>query len=269
VAALHIVLDRTAESVAVHVRHHHVADDEVGAIFPCHGQSFLPVGGGEHGEFLSEKVFHERAELLVVFGHQDGDFVSFGHRGFGCFLCVGKLAFDGDLGIGGGSLWWLGRQQQREARAFSRCAFHRDFSFVQVHITFDQVQSDTAAGIHGMALCAFALVETHEDVFQVFRRDAYAGVADGDADAVGAFACRGTFLPTRLYGDETAFGGELHGVGKQVVQHACHLFGIQTEQVFLPESTLAGQSDVPFVSELAEMVHVVFDERFDLHGQQF
>ena len=163
----------------------------------------------------------------------------------------------------------LGRQQQREARAFSRCAFHRDFSFVQVHITFDQMQSDTAAGIHGMALCAFALVETHENVFQVLGRDAYAGVADGDADAVRTFACRGDFLPSRLYGDETAFGGELHGVGKQVVQHACHLFCIQTEQVFLPERALAGQSDVPFVGEWAEMVHVVFDERFDLHGRQF
>lgn len=143
----------------------------------------------------------------------------------------------------------LGRQQQREARAFSWCAFHRDFSFVQVHITFDQVQSDTAAGIHRMALCAFALVETHENIFQVLGRDAYAGVADGDVDAVRTFASGEDFLPSRLYGDETAFGGELHGVGKQVVQHACHLFGIQTEQVFLPESTLAGQSDVLFVGE--------------------
>ena len=77
-----------------------------------------------------------------------------------------KRASDGGLGVGGGGLRRLGRQQQREARAFSRCAFHRDFSFVQVHITFDQVQSDTAAGIHGMALCAFALVETHENVFR-------------------------------------------------------------------------------------------------------
>ena len=68
-AALHVVLDRAAEGIAIHVRHHHVADDEVGAVFPCHGQSLLPVGGGEHGEVLSEKIFHERADLLVVFGH--------------------------------------------------------------------------------------------------------------------------------------------------------------------------------------------------------
>jgi len=38
-------LDLPAGFDAVHLRHHHIEQDQIGMVLPCRGQRFFPVGG--------------------------------------------------------------------------------------------------------------------------------------------------------------------------------------------------------------------------------
>ena len=222
----HILPERPQQFDPVAVRHHHVAQDEVGTSGPGRVERGLAVTDYLHGPVLGEKAPQVVAHVGVVVGQQDASALRGDGPGRGrhqvrrdvvrepaqCLLDVGRRA-EADRRRRAGRTEAVSREvggserdRDREGGAPVDLAGYREGAAVELDQLLCQRESDARSLVRA-PLRAAHTVKPIEHVRQLVLGDADAGVTDLDRGGVAG----------RPDGhDDLALEGELQGIREQI-----------------------------------------------------
>ena len=186
-----VILQPVTEFKSVHLRHHHVADNDIGDIVNRDVPSFLPVCRFEKAIFCFEVSFYISPDVGIIFDNEDDRFVTpdwiincdwIRNRFFnGCGIrykaCFIFLLFNRFLTVNLRSILIVDWYANGKGCSFSLFTVDLNRSFVQ----FDQFLGECQSYSGPLSLPRVAsidLEEPVEDICKILLWDSDAGIAD-------------------------------------------------------------------------------------------
>ena len=225
-------LQLRAELVTIHLRHHYIADHEVGTRAEHLAECLLAIGAGRHLILLPKFVLEIVADLVVVLDNHESDGAVAGSRLLYHLLFeflhqavhlrrlhidLGSLSFEHQLlGI---QMSLAQRDGHHELAALLQ-VMRLDRTMMELHKRARQVESDASTHVtvvHGRG----TLIETLEDLLELLFGDLLAVVADGDMSLLVVVRQADHDLTTRRR--------ELKGVGEDIDDDLIKLLAIDPD----------------------------------------
>ena len=250
---IRIGLDTTHQFEAVHGRHDHIADNQVGPYHLGGLQSLSPVIGFYHVELITEQVTDKIPQVRIVFYHQYGGFFHFMGRFFlkrlyarrptGLSTIIHQVIHHITLEMRLAKL-----KRNRETATLLFLTINRDRCVMQIGELLDQRQTQSGRRFEQVAFNH--RFEALKDVLQAFSWYSLPLIGHRHGDPV--------FVLRHRHGNGFAIGGILDGVGQQVKKEFFHLIPVQPKGVQVGRGLNETEGEAVLMGQFFKLFHHLF-----------